>query len=124
MQKYKFTYMVEVSVELLTDDKELVRQIENENGTKVTYDSLEDSMRDTIVECLEDLADDADISVKPVKHGEWIANQKRKPNYNYGVPYNDYHCSQCTYKLSNNGLAGRYNFCPNCGVRMDGNKIE
>lgn len=23
MQKYKFTYMVEVSVELLTDDKEL-----------------------------------------------------------------------------------------------------
>lgn len=67
MQKYKFTYMVEVSVELLTDDKELVRQIENENGTKVTYDSLEDSMRDTIVECLEDISDMVDdIVVTPV----------------------------------------------------------
>ena len=27
MQKYKFTYMVEVSVELLTDDKELAEQL-------------------------------------------------------------------------------------------------
>lgn len=68
MEKYKFTYMVEVSVELFTDDKELVRQIENENGTKVTYDSLEDSMRDMIVECLEDIADMVDdIVVTPVK---------------------------------------------------------
>lgn len=58
--------------------------------------------------------------VQPVKHGRWIAKQKRKPNYNYGVPYEDYHCSQCTYKLSDNGLVSRYNYCPNCGARMDG----
>ena len=35
MEKYKFAYIVEVSAELLTDDKELVQQLEEENDVKV-----------------------------------------------------------------------------------------
>ena len=114
MEKYKFAYIVEVSAELLTDDKELVRQIENENGTKVTYDSLEDSMRDTIVECLEDLSSSMDIAVQPVKHGRWI---------------NENFCTRCS-ACGNMTIYDKYSrevesdHCPNCGARMDGDRYD
>lgn len=114
MEKYKFAYIVEVSAELLTDDKELVRQIENENGTKVTYDSLEDSMRDTIVECLEDLSSSMDIAVQPVKHGRWIAHGS--------LPTKQWSCSECKGLVEVSHYCNKcyYDFCPNCGAKMDG----
>lgn len=111
MEKYKFAYIVEVSAELLTDDKELVQQLEEENDVKVTYDYLETDIGETIVECLEDLSSSMDIAVQPVKHGRWIINS------------DGYYpqCSECM-----NEPQGRImtNFCPNCGARMDGDRYD
>lgn len=58
--------------------------------------------------------------VQEVKHGKWIAKKIIKESYNYGVPYEIFRCSECLYMLSENGLVRRYNYCPHCGARMDG----
>lgn len=117
MEKYKFAYIVEVTVELPTDDKELVRQVENENGVKVTYKNLEAELTDMIAEHMEDFGSHFDINVQPVKHGRWIDTE---PEYNY-----ERHCSahyQCSECGRRTGIrqTRTYKFCPNCGARMDG----
>lgn len=56
--------------------------------------------------------DSCDINWRPVVHGEWI-----KPVDNFC-----YQCSVCG-EYSNNELPNKpWNFCPNCGARMDGGK--
>ena len=51
----------------------------------------------------------ADVS--PVRHGKWIEKEK----YTFGVMYD---CSICDNRILNNGHP--WNYCPNCGCRMDG----
>lgn len=125
MKKYKFAYIVEVSAELLTDDKELVQQLEEENDVKVTYDYLETDIGETIVECLEDLSSSMDIAVQPVKHGRWKGyitsafygcDDEGEPIYrdaNFNV------CSECGRKT-----VVKEKFCPNCGAKMDGDRDD
>ena len=51
-------------------------------------------------------------TVDAIKHGYW----KGKPI----AGYSDVGCSECGgVFLENNG---KWNYCPNCGARMDGNK--
>ena len=47
----------------------------------------------------------------PVVHGRWIEQEK----YNFGVMYD---CSICGDRILDNGHS--WNYCPNCGARMDG----
>ena len=47
------------------------------------------------------------VNIDPVKHGRW------KDNKWY------YECDQCGGLVANN-----YNYCPNCGARMDGDENE
>ena len=110
MQKYKFTYMVEVSVELLTDDKELVKQAEEKSGVKLTYENLETEMGEMILECLADLADDVDIAVQPVKHGHWC------DRYKSGTPADNGVVSSCCDMWNER----KTDFCPHYGAKMDG----
>ena len=49
--------------------------------------------------------------VTPVRHGRWIEQEK----YNFGTMYD---CSICGNRILDNGNA--WNYCPNCGCRMDG----
>lgn len=49
--------------------------------------------------------------VAPVVHGRWIEQEK----YTFGVMYD---CSICGDRILDNGHA--WNYCPNCGARMDG----
>lgn len=69
--------------------------------------------------CAIDLIPDADVA--PVVHGRWL-------NF-----YNDFSCAECdrcgtTFEVtdseSNEGLWNAfklsYNYCPNCGAKMDG----
>ena len=72
------------------------------------------------VNAISDLINMPTADVKEVRHGRWVAKIMRKENYNYGVPYEISRCSECLYMLKNNGFVGRYNYCPNCGARMDG----
>ncbi len=49
--------------------------------------------------------------VAPVVHGRWIEHSK----YTFGTMYD---CSICANRILDNGHA--WNYCPNCGARMDG----
>lgn len=48
------------------------------------------------------------IDAVPVKHGRWVWND-------YGG-FGNYHCSECGNICICNG---DYDYCPNCGARMD-----
>ena len=48
--------------------------------------------------------------VAPVRHGRWIEKDK----YTFGVMYD---CSICGNRILDNGHS--WNYCPNCGARMD-----
>lgn len=47
--------------------------------------------------------------VAPVRHGRWMKND-------------DYTCSLCGYRMVIGD--GAYNYCPNCGARMDGGEDD
>ena len=49
--------------------------------------------------------------VTPVRHGRWIEQEK----YTFGTMYD---CSICGTRILDNGHS--WNYCPNCGSKMDG----
>ena len=51
------------------------------------------------------------VDVAPVRHGQWIEREK----YTFGTWYA---CSICDNRILDNGHS--WNYCPNCGCRMDG----
>ena len=53
--------------------------------------------------------------VAPVRHARWIEQEK----YTFGVMYD---CSICDNLILDNGHS--WNYCPNCGAKMDGGKCE
>ena len=50
--------------------------------------------------------------VAPVVHGRWVEKEK----YTFGIMYD---CSLCENRILDNGHP--WNYCPNCGAKMDGN---
>lgn len=75
-----------------------------ENGEYDHYTSgFDDAV--TIVE------DFPSADVAPAVHGRWIEQEK----YTFGTMYD---CSICGDRILDNGHA--WNYCPNCGCRMDG----
>ena len=51
--------------------------------------------------------------VRPVVRGEW--RLEREPD---GTPY-CFHCSVCDDDFSIIGITTKYNYCPNCGAKME-----
>ena len=49
--------------------------------------------------------------VTPVRHGRWVEKEK----YTFGIMYD---CSLCENRILDNGHS--WNYCPNCGAKMDG----
>lgn len=49
--------------------------------------------------------------VTPVRHGRWVEKEK----YTFGIMYD---CSLCENRILDNGHP--WNYCPNCGAKMDG----
>ena len=49
--------------------------------------------------------------VAPVRHGRWVEKEK----YTFGIMYD---CSLCENRILDNGHT--WNYCPNCGAKMDG----
>ena len=54
------------------------------------------------------------VDVSPVRHGRWIL--EREPD---GKPY-CFHCSVCDDDFHYIGITVAYDYCPNCGAKMDG----
>lgn len=55
--------------------------------------------------------DETTVDAVPVKHGQWLLNK-----YN-GISI--WHCSEC--RMTGNE---RYDYCPNCGARMDEDEAD
>ena len=53
--------------------------------------------------------------VAPVRHGHWIEKEK----YTFGVMCD---CSICDNRILDTGHS--WNYCPNCGCRMDGGETN
>lgn len=52
--------------------------------------------------------------VAEVRHGKWLL--EREPN---GEPY-CFHCSVCDSDFHHIGIKTAFDYCPNCGAKMDG----
>ena len=70
-------------------------------------------------DCINEYLDMIDTipaaDVTPVRHGRW--EKSYADHEAFGVrPYFRY-CSEC-----NEATVHQYNFCPNCGAKMDGDK--
>jgi hypothetical protein len=63
--------------------------------------------------CLDVLIEQPTVDAVEVVHGQWV-KVDIVPNYMW-----NYRCSCC----HSNGES-RYNYCPNCGTKMDGDKHE
>lgn len=67
--------------------------------------------------CFSDMISTYDVirlpaaDVAPVRHGRWIEKEK----YTFGIMYD---CSLCENRILDNGHP--WNYCPNCGAKMDG----
>ena len=53
------------------------------------------------------------VDAVEVVHGRWVHDGQRIHN---GVDW--WHCSECNIPAT--GVEIKYNFCPNCGAKMDG----
>lgn len=59
------------------------------------------------------------VDVQPVVHGKWVDGDVDGIGA-CGIEYRYKKCSICDYEYS---FPIKYNFCPNCGARMDNNEI-
>ena len=58
------------------------------------------------------------IDAEPVKHGWWIGSGD---GYADGeLVYDMWECSECGYDANGADEEPNWNYCPNCGARMDG----
>ena len=56
--------------------------------------------------------------VEPVRHGKWLHT-----DYALHWTAKD-ECSECTYHALDRDDLSHYNYCPNCGARMDEENIH
>lgn len=61
---------------------------------------------------IQDALEKASVGVDSVVHGRWIDNGSN--GYKWA-----FICSKCGY-IDGHPFDDRYNFCPNCGAKMDG----
>ena len=60
---------------------------------------------------------------EPVRHGEWVGTDF--DGYADGNPvYYLWQCSCCHEEYERDGLPPWYDYCPNCGAKMDGGAAE
>ena len=64
---------------------------------------------------IEEFIDNAPtIDAEPVRHGRWLYNSYPTVWYGHGEPP-EWVCSECEERAYNT-----YDYCPNCGAKMDG----
>ena len=80
----------------------------NYNGCRCRACWVNDTLDE--IGCFQPAAD-----VAPVVHGHWVEKEK----YTFGIMYD---CSLCENRILDNGHP--WNYCPNCGAKMDGKKVE
>ena len=87
------------------------RQVAIDAVTAVYVRTAGYKTRECVWETREAIQKLPSADVAPVVHGRWIEQEK----YTFGVMYD---CSICGDRILDNGHS--WNYCPNCGARMDG----
>lgn len=68
---------------------------------------------------LEDKIEQGDVV--EVRHGEWIGLEY--DGYADGCPvYDKWECSECHEEYNSDGEPPMFNYCPECGAKMDGER--
>ena len=103
-----FTVPEENGKKVLTMDEYInkeaaIRDLLNDSPGQVRYS------REDAADCIRYM-DAADVA--PVRHGRWLDVREKRL---FGEHY--FLCSNCK---SRNGLMIPFNYCPNCGAKMDG----
>ena len=80
-------------------------------------DLIVNGQRHALINVLEDILTVKAADVQPVKHGQWVSEKVRKPDWK-GVEHDYFQPNSCS--VCHTGFAVRSNFCPHCGARMDG----
>lgn len=83
-----------------------------DKGQRSTRYKLGESWELNLFEIREAIDNMKSADVEPVRHGRWVHDM---------VGY--VKCSLCN-DLEENGCAIFYNFCPNCGAKMDGGEKD
>ncbi len=76
-------------------------------------------LKDNIVQLMKD-APEADVV--EVRHGHW----EDRPNPQWKA-YDIRHCSKCGWNIPKNNLRKKdlnWNYCPECGAKMDGRRKD
>ena len=73
-------------------------------------------MEDNFKKAIQKMPKGIVVDVEPVAHGRWIEYTKVVIPEPYNKWEQAWKCSECGF---DDGFVD-YNFCPNCGVKMDG----
>lgn len=104
-------------------DREFIVRLKGKVSTNQTDKELAeifDNLHETIKEVIcNNIVDDGVVSVEPVKHRKWIK---------YPIPHY-FKCSECkcTVPYVKAVLIDgkrKYNYCPACGAKMEGERIS
>lgn len=79
---------------------------------KFVPDLEDDELRPTLKSIREFIANRPAVDAEPVRHGKWI-------NAGHDAFTQYRRCSSCARLLAN---APAYDYCPNCGAKMDGDE--
>jgi hypothetical protein len=90
----------------LIDRDELLATLEQDINVSVTGEENMEAVRRCLQEILDDVKESPVVDAVPVKHGKWISHG------DCGVT----ECSCCGWNIEE--CVG-WNYCPNCGARMD-----
>lgn len=85
--------------------------LEELNDTKYAwqdYDAVEGALRNIPT-----------IEAEPVRHGRWIDGSE-----NFTCGNHNAECSVCHCNISWSGCDEDFNYCPNCGAKMDGGEAD
>lgn len=84
----------------------------NEDGTPVEKISAWKQGWNDAIDAIADYAS----TVDPMKHGHWVEQECCDWVYS-----KECRCSECgKYRLMTNPFGREWNYCPNCGAKMDG----
>ena len=81
--------------------------------------ALDPGLRRMILEMAERLETLDQVEAVPVVHGYWVDTQHQRINSKGKLIkcFHLYHCSECG---ADRPIVPPYNYCPNCGAKMDG----
>lgn len=84
------------------DADALIKKWENVHSKDISFAMA-------IIGAINDVKKAPTIDAVPVRHGHWIQAAEDFRNQVFW-----WNCSECGFSVSS-----RYNYCPNCGARMD-----